>query len=107
MNSLLKKIFGKSQPNTNGQNKEGSFKREEIGNTPFMKITQGNEVFYTIGGEIIAKVTKTKSTKHIERQLENMDWDIYIPIIAYVTNKVSTINSQTAVKKLKNNLQQS
>nr|WAE43742.1 MAG: hypothetical protein [Microviridae sp.] len=92
----------KSQDTTEKQDKQNSFKRENVKNTPFQKITDESGIYYVMGDSIIQKVTDRRTEKTIEETLMTTDWEIIIPIMASIINKILSLQKPQEKKTKKN-----
>lgn len=65
----------------------GNVKTEQIGETPFVKITSDNENFIALGQYRLTSEETGESLEEIEKEIKAMNWKFMIAVIGAITNQ--------------------
>lgn len=89
METLEQKHTGTSANETNNSNssKEELIKREEIVDTPFIKITNENGVFLTMGSYRLTDVLNETEILELEMEIKRTNWKFLTAVIGVITNQ--------------------
>lgn len=73
----------------------GEVRTEQIGNTPFVKVSSDNDGFIALGQYRLTDSTTGEELDSIEEEIKNMNWKFMIAVIGAITKQtVETYKSE-------------